>query len=49
MLKLSLVLLNEMICSLIFLYSNLGAKLNVSPFKYIDEYDFNWGIFMQKL
>jgi hypothetical protein len=32
-----------------FRYSTKGDSLNVSPFEYIDEGDFNWGEFIAKI
>lgn len=45
--KFSLINGNDVIVS--FLYSKPDAKLNVSPFEYIDEDDFNWGEFIAKV
>lgn len=32
-----------------FLYSIPDSQLNVSPFEYLDEDDFNWGNFVEKI
>lgn len=45
--RFSLISGNDLFVS--FLYLIPSTKLNVSPFEYIDEDDFNWGIFIANI
>lgn len=45
--KFSLINGNDVLVK--FLYSKPSTKLNVSPFEYIDEDDYKWGDFIEKI